>query len=61
MIKKIQLWNFSWHYNRSKVGYVGGMVADTGNKFEYNTGSKMVGAVMIHNSWKDKGISNDNL
>ena len=36
-------------------------MADTGNKFEYNTGSKMVGAVMIHNSWKDKGISNDNL
>ena len=36
--------------------------------FEYNTkvgkriiGSKVVGVVMIRNSWKDKGISNDDL
>ena len=47
-------------------------MADTGNKqtktfFEYNTklgrciiGSKSVGRVVkIHNSWKDKGISDD--
>ena len=48
-------------------------MANTRNKqlekfFEYNTklgrhiiGSKMVGVVMIRNSWKDKGISDDDL